>query len=454
MKLLIIALGVIALAAAGGGWYWYANSAPKVEYRTAKIIRDDLLSTISSTGTLEPEETVDVGAQVAGLIVSFGTDVNGHQIDYRSSVKKDMVLARIDEAVYKADYDTAQAQLGQANANLQKAQADLEQAQAQFYQAEQNWLRAQKVGPSEALSQNDYDMYKATYGTAHAAVGVAQAEIEQAKTGIDQANAAKAKAKRNLDFCTISAPENGVIIDRRVNIGQTVVASLNAPSLFLLAKDLTKMQIWVAVNEADIGHIHPDQEVTFTCDAFQGQTFKGKVGKVRLNAQMTQNVVTYTVEVNVDNPVDKAHPEGRLLPYMTANVQFIVQRDPGVLQVPNAALRWYPTEQSEVAPDARSEWKPIEREDRGPGNGSDSQPQPKPKRDKKSGARLGTIWIKEGQFVRPVQVKVGATDGINTEVSAENLKENEEIVVGEVIQSSQNTGEHNPFVPQMRRRGR
>ena len=151
------------------------------------------------------------------------------------------------------------------------------------------------------------------------------------------------RAQRNLSYCTIKSPVKGVIIDRRVNIGQTVVASLNAPSLFLLAKDLTRMQVWVAVNEADIGKIHPGQPVTFTVAAFPGETFRGEVGKVRLNASMTQNVVTYTVEVITDNS------NGRLLPYLTANVQFELDRRKDVLLVPSAALRWTPSA-DQVAP--------------------------------------------------------------------------------------------------------
>src|SRR6185437_14654049 len=233
-----------------------------------------------------------VGSQVNGLIISFGDDANGHSIDYRSPVKANMVLAHIDDATYKADFDTASALVAQAKANKLKAQADVDQAKAKLAQAESTWKRAEKIGPSDALSQNDYDMYKSDYQTAVANVEVAKAELAQADPSIAQAQAGLDKARRNLEFCTIHSPVDGVIIDRRVNIGQAVASNLSVASMFLIAKDLTKMQIWVAVNEADIGQIHPGQDVTFTCDAFPGQTFTGKVGKIRLNAQMTQNVVT------------------------------------------------------------------------------------------------------------------------------------------------------------------
>jgi HlyD family secretion protein len=443
-------LAVLGLAGGAGGWYWHVSSKPHTEYRTNKITRGDMLATISATGTIEPEEVVDIGAQVAGQIVSFGNGTDNKPVDYRSAVAANSVLARIDETTYKADVDTAKAQLEQGKANAQKAGADKDQAVAKLYQAQRNWERAEKIGPSDALSQNDYDMYRADFLTAQANVSVAEAEIVQAKASILQAQATLDKAQRNLDFCTITSPVDGVIIERRVNVGQTVVSSLNTPSLFLIAKDLNKMQIWVAVNEADIGHIYSGQNVTFTCDAFQGQVFKGIVNKVRLYATMTQNVVTYTVEVNCDNP------EGKLLPYLTANVQFEIERDPNVLMVPNSALRWYPSDVDEVAADARSQWKPIE---------SDDQDKPAlvevPKAEKKRGKkdkvlpkkapeRHGTIWVTEGSYVRPFAVTIGTSDGINTKVSGAGVKEGEDVVVGEVVQSAEDSQERNPFLPQIR----
>ncbi len=162
------------------------------------------------------------------------------------------------------------------------------------------------------------------------------AAILSAQANVTQAQAALDKVQRNLDYCTITSPVKGVIIARRVNIGETVVSSLNTPSLFLIAKDLHHMKVWVSVNEADIGSIHADQSVTFTADAYPGVIFTGMVGKVRLNAAMTQNVVTYTVEIDTDNS------SGKLLPYLTCNVQFEVARHKDVLQVPNGALRWIP----------------------------------------------------------------------------------------------------------------
>jgi HlyD family secretion protein len=265
---------------------------------------------------------------------------------------------------------------------------------------------------------------------------VAEAAVAQAKAATVQAQAGFDKAQRNLDFCIIKSPVKGVIIDRRVNIGQTVVASFNAPSLFLIAKDLTRMQIWVAVNEADVGRIIPGALVTYTCDAFPGRQFEGAVGKVRLNATMTQNVVMYTVEVNTENP-DKV-----LLPYLTANVHFVTRKESNALLVPNAALRWSPSSLAQISPDVRSQ-NPLD-----PPAGDPAGDTKSSKQNKSSKERKGTVWLKEGEFVRPLEVKVGTSDGANSAVAADNLQEGQEVVTGETSASSQATTK-NPFVPQI-----
>ena len=323
------------------------GGSKSVRFRTVPVKRGDLQATISATGTVEPEEVVDIGAQVAGRIVSFGKDKNGEEVDYGSVVEAGMVLARIDDALYAADAASAKAQLAQTKAAVQKAQADLGQMQAKLVQTENDWARARKLGPSDALSQTDFDAARSNYEVAKANLAVGKAAIVQAQGTVAQAEAALKRALQNLSYCTIVSPVKGVIIDRRVNIGQTVVSSLNAPSLFLLAKDLKRLQVWVSVNEADIGHIQPGQAVTFTVDAFPDEVFSGEVGKVRLNATMTQNVVTYTVEIITDNS------SGKLLPYLTANVKFIVGERKNVLLVPNAALRWVPLS-DQIAPEFRT----------------------------------------------------------------------------------------------------
>ena len=235
-------------------------------------------------------------------IISFGKDKSGNTIDYGSTVEEGTILAQIDDSVYAAGVSLARAQLDQDKAGEVSAVANLEEMRAKLVQAEADWKRTEELVSSKLLPLSTYDSSKASYEVAKANVTVAEAGLDQAKATTVQAEATLNIAQRNLDFCTIKSPVEGVIIDRRVNIGQTVVSSLNAPSLFLIAKDLTKMQIWVAVNEADVRAIVAGAPVTFTCDAFPGREFDGAVGKVRLNATMTQNVVMYTVEVNTENP--------------------------------------------------------------------------------------------------------------------------------------------------------
>jgi HlyD family secretion protein len=410
----------------------------RATFRTVPVKRGDLLATISATGTVEPEEVIDVGAQVAGRILAFGKDKSGKSVDYGSVVEAGTVLARIDDALYAADVASAKAQLAQNKAGVRYAEANLGQLKAKLYQAERDWARAKKLGPSDALSQADYDAALSAYETAKANVEVGQAAIVQAKDAVRQSEAALQRAQQNLNYCTIQSPVKGVIVDRRVNIGQTVVSSLSAPSLFLIAKDLTRIQVWVSVNEADIGHIRPGQPVTFTVDAHPGKVFKGEVGKIRLNATMTQNVVTYTVEVNTDNS------DGKLLPYLTANVKFIVGERHHVLLVPNAALRWTPSP-DQVVPKFRQSLKTRK------ATGAPAQGQPA-QADKQRLDR-GFVWVPQGTLVRPVEVSRGLSDGSLTEVASAELQERTPVVIGEAekVAGKSSTG-GSPFTPQLFRR--
>ena len=435
----LVALAVLAAI----GFTWSLNNGRSGNgslYRTAPVKRGELLATISATGTVEPEEVIDVGAQVAGQISSFGRDKTGKPIDYGSVVEAEMVLAQIDDSLYAADVAMANAQLQQAQAGVKRAEADLGQLKAKHYQAERDWERAQKLGPSDALAEASYDAYRSAYEMAKANLAVGEAAIQQARETAAHAEATLQRTQRNLGYCTIKSPVNGVIIDRRVNIGQTVVASLNAPSLFLIAKDLKRMQVWVSVNEADIGAIHPGQPVRFTVDAYPGEVFHGEVGKIRLNASMTQNVVTYTVEVITDNS------SGRLLPYLTANVQFEIGQRTNVLLVPNAALRWSPLPE-DVDPEYRATAeKAVYRT-----SGQRDARQP-------SGQEAGknhqdTVWARDGSNLHPINVIAGLTDGFMTEVRGEDLKEGLEVVVGKKQQQVDDQTA-SPFTPQTMRSNR
>jgi len=444
IKKMAVLLATIALMGAAVAWYRNHNDIAATVYQTAAVTRGDMLVTISATGTLEPEEVIDVGAQVAGQILSFGKDVDGHTVDYGSQVAEGTVLARIDDSLYAAEAANAQAQVQAAQAGVQRAEADLEQYVAKLQQAERDWQRAQKIGPSEALAQASYDAYRSAYETARANVAVGKAAILQAKADLAQAQAVLSRARRNLSYCTITSPVKGVIIDRRVNIGQTVVSSLNAPSLFLIAKDLTRMQVWVAVNEADIGKIHPGLPVSFTVDAFPGQTFQGTVGKVRLNASMTQNVVTYTVEIITDNE------DGRLLPYLTANVQFQILRLDDVLRVPNAALRWKP-QADQIAPQYRDAEVKTARS----GSQAAARPPSETRTDQGSdSSRRQVLWTLDGTNVRPINVRTGASDGIMTAVEGDGLTEGLPVVVGLKSGDSGTSDARNPFAPQFPGRSR
>jgi HlyD family secretion protein len=443
LKIPIIVALALTLTGAAGVWVWHARHANRPLWRTGVVRKGDLRATITATGTVEPEEVVDVGAQVAGQLLEFGKDKDGKTIDYGSKVESNMLLARIDARLYAADVALAKAAVDSDKAGEMQAAANLEQMKAKEVQAEADWKRAQRLGPSEALAPTTYDSYMANYEIAKANVELAKAALVQAKAATVQAEATRDKAQETLDYCTISSPVKGVIVDRRVNIGETVVSSLNTPSLFLIAKDLTRIQVWVSVNEADIGKIQTNQAVTFTVDAFPNRTFHGKVNKVRLNATMTQNVVTYTVEVNTDNT------DGRLLPYLTANVLFLTGEVHDAFLALNSALRFRPAPDL-VAPasgqaDQRSGGAPDSGQRRGRrGGGDDNTPV----------QQTGTLWVPEGALVRPIHVNLGLSDGTWTEVQGQGLSDGLTVVLG--VQTPDMAAEAapnaSPFIPQFRRR--
>jgi HlyD family secretion protein len=474
MRTLLLSFTFLGVAAGGTvGWRtWFGNGHVDDEFQTEAVTRGDLLATFSATGTVEPEDVIDVGAQVAGQIRAFGVDPKSKKpVDYGSAVEPGSVLALIDDSLYrakvqqsqahvrsmeskvdqaKAKVEQAKAKLEQARANVQRADADILQARAKYDQADRDWDRARRLGPRGVISQLDFDTAQATYETTKAAVAVAvaaqvqsraavldaEAAVKDAEAAVGDAEAAVLDARAvlrqdeiNLGYCTITSPVKGVIVDRRVTLGQTVQSSFNTPSLFLLAIDLKRMKVWASVNEADIGQVRVGQPVTFTVDAYAGKLFKGEVGLIRYNAAMTQNVVTYTVEVETDNSA------GLLLPYLTANLKFEVGRRSAALLVSNAALRWQPAP-DQIASDARAETG-------------------KPRRSsvestETEGGEAGTVWVTtvDGEHVRPLKLKLGLSDSVVTEVVEGDLADGQRVVIGDAQPTAAAPeATTNPFAP-------
>ena len=467
LRLILVFLGIVGIAWVA--WRVFAKKAVTLpELQTLAVKRGDVFASISATGTIEPEEVVDIGAQVTGQILSFGTDTEGKTVDYGSQVEEGALLAKIDDSLYAINKKQAEAQLQQAQsavisaeAGLVQSKAKLEQARAQLNQAKKDWDRAEKLGPSDSLSHSAFDTYQSTHevakanmAAAEAACEVAGAQIATSKATVMQAQAAIQLADRNLGYCTISSPVKGIVIDRRVDVGQTVVSNMSASSLFLLAKDLQKLEVWVAVNEADIGSIHPGQSVAFTVDTFSGTTFQGSVNKIRLNATMSQNVVTYTVEINTDNA------DGLLLPYLTASVKFEIDHKQNVLTVPNAALRWRPDD-NQLAPGAENPFssKGGKKDAARPGRKDAAKGGAKAAEKKKT--QSGYLWVRESNksnLVKPLKVRVGISDGVITEVmpaTEEATLEGVEVVVAEQREgdTSVATETTNPFAPKFPPRG-
>jgi HlyD family secretion protein len=537
MARLVFSLAVlVGLAVGGTALYskFYRSDSGESPFRTEKVTRGDLQINVRATGTVEPEETVDVGAQVVGRIAQLGKDPrgnpdgkaektftakpvnyetpakdtketpqsdakpvadaksapdaksparstpatsdeqaapnqkpdpvvqyrkkklgpesigkshpapaeksNGHvatatattydpafadrTVDYGSPVVKDMILAQIDPAVYKAQFDQATASLAQANAKVLQADALVAQTKAE-------WDRAQKLqnlkipsrSPTGDRGGNDTLPIKgisdADYVLAQANAQSAEADLAAAKAAVLQQQAVLELAKTNLNYTTIVSPIDGTIIERRVNIGQTVVSSLNAPSLFLIAGDLRRMQVWASVNEADIAKVTPGTKVHFRVDALPKDTFHGVVVQRRLNAQMTQNVVIYTVVISVDNS------ELKLLPYLTADVYFEVDNRKDTLLVPNAALRYKP------APELIDSEAVSEEPEAKTGKGGHSG-----RHEKKEGASsTGRLWVVSSgtDKLRPVEVQTGLSDFTTsvTEITGGDIHEGDEIVTGE-----------------------
>ncbi len=443
-----IAIVVVIAVGAWWGWsMWKSGDKVVVQYETSPLKKMDLRLTIDSTGTVEPTELVEVSAQVTGTILELGKDLAGKTVDYASEVKQGQLLARIDDVVVKSDIKRAEASIAEAKANIAQSEANIVQAKAEHEQAKRNRERAEKLGAGDALSQAEYDQYIYQEEAAGAAVKVAEASLEQAKASLQSAEAALVTERRNLEYTTITSPVDGTIITRLYNVGSTVVSNMSATTMFYVAKNLDNVQVWASVNEADIGSIHPGQEVVFSVDAYPGRSFSGTVNKVRPNATMTSNVVVYVVEVDAKNP-------NRVLrPYMTANVNFITQDLKDAFVVPNAALRFQPT-MDMIDPACREAYNQklmeIDQAAEEVAMLADGSEPPK---------TPNTIWERRGNYVAPVWVIAGESNGMVTPVASDELREDMDIVIAvnmDGTSSDDAAGDSaestNPFLPQMPKR--
>lgn len=321
----VLAVGLIVAAAAAAAAYWYLRGeAAAPAYRFAKVERGPLTASVSATGMLNPVISVSVGTQVSGQIKEL-------YVDFNSPVKKGQLIARIDPETFEY--------------RVRQAQADADAARSAVYRAQVNVANAQReLARTKELVERNF-VSPAELDARQAAYDLAAAELKTAQATLAQREAQLASAKVDLARTQIRAPVDGVVIKRSVDVGQTVAASLQAPELFVIAKDLRDMQVETSIDEADVGRIRVGQRANFTVDAFPGRTFAGEVKQVRKAAQTVQNVVTYTVLVTADNA------SGELLPGMTANVRIVTDTRESVLKVPNAALRFRPAGESAPAAD-------------------------------------------------------------------------------------------------------
>ena len=330
MKRALIGLLIVGAIGAGAGAYYIRRGGPEIQVNTAPITRGDIIDSVGATGTLQAVTTVQVGSQVSGNIQWLGADFN-------SIVKKGQVIARLDPSLFDAQLQQARANLGQARANLTKAQSDLERTKVQLVDAEQKYSRAKELATKSLLPQSDLDAAKIAVDSARAMLASQQATVAQTQAAVSQSQASVNQNQVNLDHTVIGAPIDGIVIQRSVDVGQTVAASMQAPTLFVIAADLTKMQVNANIDEADVGRIRPGQHVTFRVDAYPTETFEGTVSQIRLQPLVVSNVTTYGTVIDVPNT------ELKLKPGMTANVKVEIAKRSDALRVANAALRFRPT---------------------------------------------------------------------------------------------------------------
>ena len=397
-------LWIGAVLALGGALYgtrqWSSNSASDqpVTYQTAALDRGPIVAKVTASGALSALVTVQVGSQVSGRIREI-------LVDYNSVVTKGQIIARLDPQLLKAT-------LEQARANHDAAQADLLKAQVQRRDAERQLARARSLNEQKLTAPADFDTAQASADVAAASVAAAQGRVAQTRAALHQAQV-------NLDYATITSPIDGVVISRAVDVGQTVTASLQTPTLFVIAEDLRKMQVDTSVAEADVGKLEDGMRAFFTVDAYPRERFEGKVRQIRNAATTVQNVVTYDAVIDVSNPALK------LRPGMTANVTFVYADEKTALRTVNGALRFKPPPELLTPAKTRA------------------------RRDATSGER--TLWVLRDNTPQPINVKLGITDGSHTQILDGDLREGELVITDTLGSAGGNTPKRGGGPPGFRR---
>jgi len=419
-RIFSLVIAILVLAGTGYGFWRWGSSPKESPYVTMPVQRGNVTQVVSSTGTLQAVVTVLVGSQISGTIDKLFADFN-------TKVKAGQVVAQLNQDKFKAAVD-------QARANLLAAESNLAKAKVSVVDAQRTLQRNRELRKRDLMAQSELDAAQTAYDAA-----LAQLEVNKAQTA--QAQAALNQAMVDLNNTVIRSPVDGIVISRNVDVGQTVAASLQAPTLFTIANDLAKMEVHTNVDEADVGNVSEGQEVTFTVDAFPARRFRGRVHQVRNAPTVVQNVVTYDAVVRIDNK------ELLLKPGMTANVQFLVNRREDVLTIPNMAIRFKPPDQKDEAQELlrreQSRAAPTvgaRRTSRAPGGAGGGGGR---------GGRRITIYVLSAGKAEPVEVQLGITDGSKTEVRDGELREKDAVIIGMASSAGaqSQTGVVNPFQP-------
>ena len=418
--LIAVILGAVALVVA-----FRLNQKPEEEFFTAKVEQGDIRQVIEATGTINPVTLVQVGSQVSGMISKL-------YVDFNSKVTQGQVIAEIDPKLFQGAVLQAQADLQTAQASLTASKANLAKDEATMKQNKLDYERAKGLVPPGVMSQQQLDQAKATYDAITAQVGSDRAAIQQAEAQVAQKAAALKVAQTNLDYTIIRAPTNGTVVNRSIDIGQTVAASLQAPTLFTIAQDLTKMYVYAKTDEGDVGQIRPGHTADFQVDAFPKEVFHGVVSQVRMNATTVQNVVTYDTIVEFNNP------DMKLFPGMTAYVSIPVASVSDVVKIPNAALRYKPDLPPEKVQELYSKYG-ITGQQSLPKSHAAQTPSQEPGGGTREHAAPGgsntsdtaVVWmLLPDRSLQPIQVHVGLTDHTYTALTSGELKPGEELVTG------------------------